>query len=223
MLHGSGVDCFDLYSAASRFVEALPGVLFVFPNAPQSYRDVLSEQEVATADEERPGTNWEKHRTWVGSVAHHEPNREAAVAALSDAVSFPVRGLSRLADLLLAQYSLKPSALGVYGFSQGGMMAIYLGLSRKPECAAVVCHSGHFAGVREVHARPQTLVIVGSLELEPNQKMSQIYPRTLQELRNIAVPFTEHVCNGLAHGVNAEVIARSCEFLSATNFGRGEF
>ena len=213
MLHGSGSHAGNLLPLADRLAAQLPDTMFVLPNAPQSYAEVLPPEQIAATEQLRPDIDWSLSRTWVASTPAPDGDAEGRLRSLLDLVRPPVRALSRLADLLLAQQGLAPASLGIYGFSQGGMMAAYLGLERPEPCAGVICHSGQFFGGTEVRSRSRTLVIVGARELEPTHVMSQVYPLTLRALRDLAVPVEEFVSDGLLHGVNGEVIDRCAAFL----------
>ena len=215
LLHGSGSDCHNLFPVAEAFSVRLPGTLLVVPNAPQSQRDSLTQAEIDATEGARPGIEWEKSRTWVGASDARATDRASAIRALHDVVNPPVRALSRLTDLLLARYGLTDDALGIYGFSQGGLIALNLGIARTKPCAAVVSHSGHFLGTLEPLSRPRTLLVVGSQELEPTRALSRIHPITRDELRALEVPVEEFICEGLAHDINKVVVERVCAFLAA--------
>ena len=214
LLHGSGADCYNMLDVAEAFARRTPDVLFVVPNAPKSYAEVFSPTQIAEAERARPGIDWEKSRTWVPDEPARASDWLGVVRALHDAVSPPVRALSRLADLLLARYGLGDDALAIYGFSQGGLLAVHLGIARERACAAVVCHSGQFLGTPEPRSRPRTLVIVGSLEMQASSGMSQVYPITVTELRELGIPLEEFTCEGLGHGVNDEVVDRVSQFMN---------
>jgi phospholipase/carboxylesterase len=215
LLHGSGSHGANLLPLAARLGAMLPGTLFVLPDAPQSNREILSSEQVAATERERPDIEWEQSRNWVRPNDSASEDPQAQRQAFLDLIRPPVRGLSRLADLLLAQYALPSSSLAIYGFSQGGMIALYLGLDRDPACAGVIGHSGQFFGGTDPRSRPRTLLIVGAQELEPLQAMSQIYPLAVKALRGLDVPLEEHVAPGLRHGFNAEVVERLGKFLTA--------
>lgn len=56
---------------------------------------------------------------------------------------------------------------------------------------------------------------MGEGELDPLQRMSQIYPITIHELKSLNIPVSEHACKGLVHGINAEVIETSCNYIQS--------
>jgi predicted esterase len=213
LLHGSGSHAGNLLPLADRLAAQLAGAMFVLPNAPQSYVEVLPPEQIAATEQLRPDIDWNLSRTWTASPPALDGDAEGRLRNLLDVVRPPVRALSRLADLLLALQGLSPASLGIYGFSQGGMMAAYLGLERPEPCAGIICHSGQFFGGAEVRSRSRTLVVVGARELEPTHVMSQVYPLTLRALRDLGVPVEEFVSDGLLHGINGEVIDRCAAFL----------
>ncbi len=215
LLHGSGTHAANLLPLATHLASSLPNTLFVLPNAPVCTRDLLSDAQAAAVDRERPGMNWDESRNWVRPNEPASNDRDAQRQAFRDMILPPTRALSRLADLLLARYALPPSAFAVYGFSQGGMMAVYVAVDRDPACAAVISHSGQFLGGIEVRSRPRALVIVGEQELAPTQAMSKIHPLVLQALRTLGAPVEEYVVPGLRHGINADVVERVGAFLAA--------
>jgi pimeloyl-ACP methyl ester carboxylesterase len=115
---------------------------------------------------------------------------------MSATASVPVRALSKLIDALLAQYSLTDEALIIYGFSQGGMVATYLGITRPNVCAGVVNHSGQFWGAVEVNSRPRTLLLLGELELQPFEAMLRVFPITKAEIEKTGIELHTRKCKG---------------------------
>ncbi|MES2524402.1 MAG: alpha/beta fold hydrolase [Gemmatimonadota bacterium] len=221
LLHGSGTHGGDLLPVAERLSVLVPGALFVLPDAPQSYRDVLSPDDIAATERERPGIDWEQTRTWLRPVEATSTAPSDQRYAFLGTVRTPVRAVNRLLDLLRARHELPDSAVAMYGFSQGGMMAVYVAIDRNDACAGVVCHSGQFYGADNISARPPVLLMVGALELEPSQQMSAVYPITVAALRDAGLPFEEHACAALLHGMNPEAITRIGEFLSRALHAHG--
>jgi phospholipase/carboxylesterase len=212
LLHGSGSHCENLVPVAHRFAQQLPNTLFILPNAPQSYRDELSPADIAATEESRPGVDWEQIRTWVAAPVSHSGEEVSRRQQFLDSVRPPARAVNRLADLLLAKHALTDAALSIYGFSQGGMLAMYMGISRRNPCAGVVCHSGHFLGADDVLSRPRILLVVGELEMQPNQAMSVVFPATTEALKAHDIPYEQMIGEGLGHDVNEAVIDRAVAF-----------
>lgn len=215
LLHGSGSHAANLLPLAARLSAVLTGALFVLPDAPLSNREILSSVQVAATERDRPDIDWEQSRNWVRPNDSASQDQQAQRQAFLDMIRPPLRGLSRLADLLLLRYALPSSALAIYGFSQGGMIALYLALDREPSCAGVICHSGQFFGGAEPRSRPRTLLIVGAQELEPTRAMSQVYPIAVKAVHAFDLPFEEYVAADLLHGFNVKVVERIAAFLTS--------
>jgi phospholipase/carboxylesterase len=215
LLHGSGSHGANLLPLATRLSAVLPGALFVLPDAPLSNREILSAAQIAAAERDRPDIDWEQSRNWVRPNDSASHDQLAQRQAFLDMIRPPLRGLSRLADLLLLRYALPSTALAIYGFSQGGMIALYLALEREPSCAGVICHSGQFFGGTDARSRPRTLLIVGAQELEPTRGMSQVYTIAVKAVRALDLPFEEYVAADLLHGFNVKVVERIGAFLTS--------
>jgi phospholipase/carboxylesterase len=211
LLHGSGSHGSQLLPVAEHLATILPGTLFVMPSAPHSVGASLSWMQKFITKLLVPQINLEESRTWVTGELTGD-NREKH-RQLLEALRSPIRALSELVDLLLARHRLSDGALGIYGFSQGGMMAAYLGLYRSGPCAGMICHSGQFYGGAEGNSRPRALVIVGAKELDPSHPQHHVFPLTVRKLRELSVPVDEMVVDGLAHGINKAVVERCAAFL----------
>jgi predicted esterase len=192
------------------------------PDAPQSSRDLLRPEDIAATERERPGIDWQQSRNWVRRSTSTAGTEDEQRQRFLDMIRPPARGLNRLADLMLARHALQASDLAIYGFSQGGMMALYQGFERESPCAGIVSHSGHYVGAVEVRSRPPVFLIYGAVELEPPRRMAEGYAMTVSNLREADVAFDEHVVPGLAHGVNDEVAVRVGAFLSSVLSGGGD-
>ena len=199
---------------AERLSAAMAGALFVLPDAPNTSRDVMPPQDVAAIERERPDVDWERQRNWVRPDRSAATDEESQRQAVVDMFRAPVRALGRLVDLLLARHALPADALAVYGFSQGGMMALYLAFDRAEPCRGVVAHSGQFFNVLDVRSRPRTLYVVGELEMAPDRQSGRVFRMAVDALRELGVPFEQHVCAGLGHGINQEAIERIATFLT---------
>jgi len=214
MLHGAAANGGQFLRLAERLSAIMPDALFVMPDAPNASRDVMDPQDVLAVERERPDFDWERSRNWVRPGRPVGGDQESQRQAFVDMIHAPVRALGRLADLLLARHELPAGALAVYGFSQGGMMALYLAFDRAEPCSGVVAHSGQFFGGLDVRSRPRTLYIVGELEMAPDRPSSQVMGMSLDALRALDIPFEQHVCAGLGHGMNEEAVERIGTFLA---------
>src|SRR5580692_9348317 len=118
LAHGYGADGNDLIGLAPHWQRLLPTVAFVAPNAPEACAGAPS------------GYQWFP----ISRLDPSEILRGVESAA-------PV--LDAFLDAELARLNLPPERLALVGFSQGTMMSLHVGLTRKP--AAIVGFSGLLA------------------------------------------------------------------------------
>src|SRR5689334_20779711 len=144
-LHGYGADGNDLIEIGRAWQGLLPDTAFVSPHAPEPCG------QAPTGRQWFPLFTRAANERWDGV-------RKAA----------PV--LERFLDSELMRRKLSPSALALVGFSQGTMMALYVGLRRATAPAAIVGYSGIFvlpegakpdAVVGEIKSRPPVLLVHG--------------------------------------------------------------
>jgi phospholipase/carboxylesterase len=198
-LHGYGADGNDLIEIGRAWQGLLPETAFVSPHAPEPCG------QAPTGRQWFPLFTRAANERWDGV-------RKAA----------PV--LERFLDSELMRRKLAPSALALVGFSQGTMMALYVGLRRATPPAAIVGYSGIFvlpegakpdAVVGEIKARPPVLLVHGDRDdLIPAQALFQ----GAQALAALEVPVEWHLSEGVGHGIDQEGLRHGGEFL-ARRFG----
>jgi len=198
-LHGYGADGNDLIDIGRAWQGLLPDTAFVSPHAPEPCG------QAPTGRQWFPLFTRAANERWDGV-------RKAA----------PV--LERFLDSELMRRKLSPSALALVGFSQGTMMALYVGLRRATAPAAIVGYSGIFvlpegakpdAVVGEIKSRPPVLLVHGdSDDLIPVQALFQ----GAQALAALEVPVEWHLSEGVGHGIDQEGLRHGGEFL-ARRFG----
>jgi phospholipase/carboxylesterase len=140
LLHGYGSNGADLISLAPYWAKALPGAAFVSPNAIESVPQAPGGYQWFPISQLNPDLMESGARAATGS-------------------------LDRFIDRELERYGLDNSRLALVGFSQGAMMALYAGLRRKLQPAAILGYSGVLVGGRklkdEVTKSPPILLIHG--------------------------------------------------------------
>jgi phospholipase/carboxylesterase len=198
-LHGYGADGNDLIEIGRAWQGLLPETAFVSPHAPEPCG------QAPTGRQWFPLFTRAANERWDGV-------RKAA----------PV--LERFLDSELMRRKLAPSTLALVGFSQGTMMALYVGLRRATPPAAIVGYSGIFvlpegakpdAVVGEIKARPPVLLVHGDRDdLIPAQALFQ----GAQALAALEVPVEWHLSEGVGHGIDQEGLRHGGEFL-ARRFG----
>ena len=123
-------------------------------------------------------------------------------------------GLSAFLDAELARHKLPGHALALVGFSQGSMLALAIGLQRKPAPAAIVAYSGALATVEarpgDPSAAPAILLVHGDRdEVIPIEAM--LLAR--EQLAAAGIPVEWHIASGMGHGIDPEGLRLGGAFL----------
>jgi phospholipase/carboxylesterase len=195
-LHGYGADGNDLIAIGKEWQRLLPDAAFVSPNAPEPCAGAPMGKQWFTL------TMRDTNERWTG-------------------VQKATPGLSEFLDAELAKHSLTPDKLALVGFSQGTMMALYVGLRRAVAPAAIVGYSGiHVTPESEAEAvkfaesitsRPPVLLVHGDRDdLIPPQALFI----SAQSLAAMEVPVEWHLSQGIGHGIDADGLKLGGEFLA---------
>lgn len=143
--------------------------------------------------------------------------------------------LNRMLDSQLKQRGLRDKNLALIGFSMGGWVAVRTALTRKNECAAVVCHSGIVLPFTKAKRKPDTLMIMGDADglfyaaaEKPAKKISAIaraflrtkvrlglnHDRSVKRLKKAGVPVEEKIFPGQGHRVTEESWEAASRFVA---------
>ena len=190
LLHGFGSNGQDMIGLAPTWQQALPDALFVAPHAPQ--------------------------RSIAGIGYQWWPLSDISPRALALGAASAAPAIEALIDRKLDQYGLTDADLAIVGFSQGTMMALYVGLRRKQRVAAIVGYSGMLTGGAElkyeIQSRSPVLLVHGSHDaIVPVAALHTAEA----ELKRLEVEVTTHVSNGIDHTVDPVGLRLGCEFLRA--------
>ncbi len=122
--------------------------------------------------------------------------------------------LEAFLDAELKRHSLGPRALALVGFSQGTMMALGVGLARRPSPAAIVGYSGALATVEALPtdpgSAPAILLVHGdSDEVIPVDAMFI----AREQLAQAGLAVEWHVAQGIGHGIDAQGLHLGGAFL----------
>lgn len=213
LLHGLGMNAAHMQAEAEKFAEKLPGTLVLIPDAPYTFDQVLPRGQVEAIRQSRPDFDWTAARSWQSRVLLGCTPEESVSAEARGATAPAVRALNALIDGQLKKYGLKDKDLALYGYSQGGAVALQAALGRPEPCAGVVSHSGYFMGTDEACVTPEILLIAGERELAEGQAMRALHEGAKAGLRARGLAPEECVCADLAHGMNAESFGRACGFI----------
>ncbi len=190
LLHGVGADGQDLIGLAPYFQIVLPDALFVAPNAPFAF------------DMAPFGHQW---------FSLQDLSPPARLAGCQRAA--PI--LDKFIDDKLADTGFDEAATALIGFSQGTMMALYVGLRRPRPLAGIVGYSGMLVG-RElladaIKSRPPVLLVHGDED--------QVVPvaalhDAVEGLTAVGVDVRHAHRPGLPHGIDDEGIRLGMGFLA---------
>ncbi|MFQ5985399.1 MAG: alpha/beta hydrolase [Alphaproteobacteria bacterium] len=191
LLHGWGADGNDLIGLAPDWARQLPDAFFAAPHGPD-------------ACEQNP-----MGRQWFSFA-------DARAGALASGAARVARLIDRFVDSELARLGLEDDRLALVGFSQGAMMALYVGLRRPRPCAAVLGYGAALVGGEglkgDLRSRPPILLVHGDAdEIVPVVSLYQ----TVEALGALEVPVQWHVSPGLGHGIDPEGLIIGRTFLAA--------
>lgn len=196
LLHGVGADGFDLIDLAPGWGKAVPGALFLAPHAPEP------------CDMAPFGHQW-------FSLQDRTPARIEAGARVAAAA------LERRLAAELARLGLPDGALGLMGFSQGAMTALFAGLRRRAAPACILAYSGALPAAErlgaEIACRPPVLLVHG--EADPTVPAGA--SRAAEAALRVAGVEVEALYSpGLGHGLDEAGITLGALTLQRTLAGR---
>jgi phospholipase/carboxylesterase len=188
-LHGYGANGNDLIGLGREWAKLLPHAAFVSPHAPEPCG-------MAPMGRQWFNLTFREAGELVSGVKHAAPALEAFL------------------DAELKRHDLPGRALALVGFSQGTMMALGVGLKRKPALAAIVGYSGALATVealpQEPGSAPAILLVHGdSDEVIPVDAMFI----AREQLAQAGLAVEWHVAPGMGHGIDAQGLHLGGAFL----------
>ena len=189
-LHGYGADGGDLVGLADPLAPHLPNTRFLAPNAPE--RCINNPL----------GYQWFPIPWLDGS--------SEAQARSSAAHSF------RLLDAWLDDLArtMPPARTILFGFSQGTMMALHVGLRRRTALAGIVGFSGRLLApetlAAELGAHPPVLLVHGDQDpMVPFASLAE----AADALAAAGVATTTHVSRGVGHGIAPDGLGLALGFI----------
>jgi phospholipase/carboxylesterase len=188
-VHGYGADGNDLIELGRHFARDLPDIAFVAPHAPEP-------------------------------CAMSPGGRQWFPLTMRDPAEVP-RGVARAAPVLeaflsqeLGRMRLPASALALVGFSQGTMMALDVGLARRPAIAAIVGFSGLLARPETLAAAPRPSPPVVLVHGDQDDVLPVEYlPMACEALAAAEIPVEWHISPGLSHGIDEAGLAIAASVL----------
>ena len=185
LLHGRGADGNDLIGLAPMLAGDLPDALFLAPDAPD------------------PCEGAPFGLQWFSLTDRSPENIAAGVRGVAPAID-------GFLDHHLARHGLTDGDLALFGFSQGCMMALHVGLRRSSAPAAVLGYSGLLAAADsladEITVRPPVLLVHGEAdEIVPHAALAMAEGA----LRDAGVSVEAVSRPGLGHGIDDDGVSRA--------------
>jgi phospholipase/carboxylesterase len=196
LLHGLGADGNDLIGLAPYWAPLLPEAEFLSPNAP------------FPCDMAPYGYQW---------FSSQDRSDEARLAGVRAAA--PI--LDAFIDEALEERGLEDRDLTLVGFSQGTMMALFVGLRREQPVAGIVGFSGRLIAPElletELRARPPVLLVHGTEDpLVPYSSLAE----AKSALDGLGVPVDTLTCPRIGHSIDENGLRRGAAFLKEVLGGR---
>jgi phospholipase/carboxylesterase len=191
-LHGYGANGNDLIDIGRVWQEVLPDTAFVSPHAPEPCAEAPVGRQWFALSRSDPTLRW------AGAVA-------------------AAPGLNAFLDAELGRLGLAPGRLVLVGFSQGAMMALHVGLRRRPSPAAIVAYSGLLIGPEHLAAElasppPPVLLVHGDADpVVPFEALAA----AREGLAAAGVACEWHASAGLGHGIDEAGLLHGARFLAA--------
>ncbi|UWI83284.1 alpha/beta hydrolase [Wolbachia endosymbiont of Howardula sp.] len=187
-LHGWGSSGENFVHLAKIMSKKLPNSYCIVPNAPFK-RDVGMGYQWFSLEERNEGMLYNGMKQ-VAPIINH------------------------FIDVRLKSFHLKDTQLSLVGFSQGAMLAIYLGLTRPQACSSVVAYSGRLIlseqVVQEIKSKPNICMIHGDNDQVVPFKYLKL---AVDTLKKHDIKITEHPILQLDHMINEQGIKFGIEFI----------
>ena len=188
-LHGYGADGNDLIDIGRHWAGAMPETAFVSPHAPE------------------PCAEAPMGRQWFALTLRDE-------AELLRGVTKAAPVLDAFLDEEMKRYGLTADKVALCGFSQGTMMALYVGPRRSQQIAGIVGYSGVLAAPErlkiDAKTRPPVLLVHGAED--PLIPAPAIY-EAAQGLGGASFEVEWHIRPDLQQGIDGEGLELGAAFL----------
>ncbi len=179
IFHGYGADANDLKPIAEYFYHHIPQLTYVLPNAPQKCEMGI-------------GYQWFNLRDPLKDDYFHQVKNIAS--SVNDYIDEVIHHLALEAD----KYALA-------GFSQGGMLSLYLGLTRRIFAKAILSYSGMFIGADKDFSQEFLHPFETEFLLVHGEDDDIVAPFMLDEAKKIfqqqKLSCHTHKVKGLGHGI----------------------
>ncbi len=192
-VHGYGADGNDLVGLGQTLAPYLPNVKFLAPNAPD------------------PCTNNPMGFQWFPIPWLDGSSDDDAQAGAERAFEM----LDEYLELTAQAEGIGPDRTVLFGFSQGTMMSLHVGLRRDPSLAGIVGFSGRLLQPErledEIASQPPVLLVHGQIDdVVPPSSM----PEAEAALLAAEVPVMTHESPGVGHGIAPDGLGLALQFIA---------
>lgn len=193
-LHGYGANGENLIALSHEFGHVLPDAHFISPNAIEPWEG-----------------GFPNAYQWFSLSQGFERKSMALMAA--DIIRAN-KVLEEFIDSQLARFNLKPQNLFIVGFSQGAMMSMYQGFTKKEKPAGVIAFSGKLVlpemlGSKTIH-KPEICLIHGKSDsVVPFENFLEAE----KLLKQNEIPFESHAVANLDHSIDIHGIRSAQAFV----------
>ncbi len=205
-LHGYGSNGADLIGLAPFFSRIVPYAAFYSPNAPQGWEGGMS-----------GAYQWFGLADFDPDLMRRDPERMGATFNnMINGAEKAAPALNTYLDQILAHHNLEPSRMVLFGFSQGTMMALHVGLRRETQLAGILGYSGALTGAdklaSEIKTKPPVTLVHGEDDpVVPIQALAEIE----KNLKTVGVSVESYAIPGLQHGIDGNGAQIGAAFLKA--------
>ena len=115
------------------------------------------------------------------------------------------------------KYALPFSQVFIFGFSQGGILALFHGLSHNVSYGGIICHSGCFYDVKNfkfTQTKQNLLLLHGMLDKVISFKQ---FSSTLNFLDSNNIIYEHFIDNNLEHSCSHDTLLKCSNFITKSN------
>tara|TARA_R110000868_G_scaffold33856_16_gene122607 strand:- start:226 stop:930 length:705 start_codon:yes stop_codon:yes gene_type:complete len=206
LLHGYGSNGNDLIGLAPFFAKILPNAVFYSPNAPEGWEGGMG-----------GAYQWFGLSDFDPDLMRRDPMRMGATFnGMIKGARKAVPALDQYLDQILEHHSLEAKRMVLFGFSQGTMMALHVGLRRTEQVAGILGFSGALVGADlladEIKTKPPVTLVHGEDDpVVPVQAMVE----AVEALKAADVSVESYAIPGLQHGIDGNGAQIGAAFLKA--------
>ncbi len=193
-LHGYGSNGENLINLAREFEYVLPDAHYISPNAIEPWEGGFPDSYQWFSLYK--GTD----RKALTEIAHNIKNSNQI--------------LTNFIDAQLERFNLKPNQLFIAGFSQGGMMAMYQGMTLKEKPAGIISFSGRIVPPEIIGAKTKTKPEICLIHGEKDSVLPfECFIEAKQILSEKGIIYEAHAFANLDHTIDIHGIRAAQNFI----------